>query len=156
MKRLLTPASIFSTSPRVLSPSGHLRRYALLGLLALGLTGAPRWAQAQHTHPVSVESADAESIRVRVKNPAQKAGQVQVISLRSGKMLYEEAYNTSAYGHRFSFQGMPAGRYALLLKVGARQYRYVLEVQPDATGSAVAVRTVKARMPKLALASVGL
>jgi hypothetical protein len=42
------------------------------------------------------------------------------------------------------------------MNVGARAFRYTLEVQPDAHRQSVVVRQVKARLPRLALASSGL
>lgn len=156
MKRF-APA-LFSSRATSLASSvrRHLGRFTFVSLLAFGLAGAASPAQAQQASPVSIESPDAESIRVRIANPASQPGRIQVMRLRNGHVLFEEAYSSATYGHRFNFSKLPAGRYAVLMNVGARYFRYTLEVQPDASKKSVVVRNVKARLPRLALASAAL
>ncbi|RYU81002.1 hypothetical protein [Hymenobacter persicinus] len=143
----------------VARPTSTLRfaaRTLTLGILLLsGLGTAPR-ALAQHASPVSVTSVDAESIRVRIDNAAGQPGRVQVLNLTSGQVLFDEAYSATAYGHRFNFRQLPAGPYALLLRAAGTQYRYTLQVQDGAAGTSVALRTIKARLPKQALAAADL
>ncbi|WP_303309805.1 hypothetical protein [Hymenobacter sp. BT730] len=157
MKRF-APA-LFSSRASSLASSvrRHLGRFTFVGLLSLGLASAVNPAQAQQASPVSVESTDAESIRVRIFNPASQAGgRVQVVRVRNGHVLFDQAYSAAAYAHRFNFRQLPAGRYVLLMHVGPQYYRYSLEVQPNASSQSVVVRHMKARLPRLSLASAGL
>ncbi|QNH62425.1 hypothetical protein [Hymenobacter sediminicola] len=126
------------------------RSVASAGLL-LGLAAAVA-SPAQHASPVSVTSPDAESIRVRISHAAQQPGRVQVVSLGSGQVLFDEAYDAPAYGHRFNFRALPAGRYALLLHAAGTHYRYTLQVQHGSAGQAVSVRQLKTRGPQQLLA----
>ncbi|TGE21278.1 hypothetical protein E5K00_13370 [Hymenobacter aquaticus] len=136
-----------SAAPRPAFVARLSSRALLLLGLSLGLAAArPAWAQ--QASPIRVEAADAESIRLRVDNSALLPGRVQVQSLTTGQVLFDEAYSGPAYGKRFNFRGLPAGRYALLLRTGATQHRYLLQVQSGPTGEAVAVRTIKTRLPK--------
>ncbi|MBD2717123.1 hypothetical protein KBK19_18920 [Microvirga sp. STR05] len=141
----------FSLAVSAAAPRPLTRSVALAGLLlALAATASP--AQAQHASPVSVTSPDAESIRVRINQAARQPGRVQVVSLGSGQVLFDEAYDAPAYGHRFNFRTLPAGRYALLLHAASTHYRYTLQVQPGPTGQTVAVRQLKVREPQQLLA----
>ncbi|MGI4874990.1 MAG: hypothetical protein ACRYFX_27865 [Janthinobacterium lividum] len=110
----------------------------LLTLAGVSLAGP---ALAQTTPPpVRVTQAASQSLRVRIDNPRQLRGTVQVLRLANGQPLFEESYTAAAYGHRFDFDGVPAGRYALLLKVGSDRYRYVVQVAPQAQGSTMTLR----------------
>lgn len=134
-------ALVSGVAPRVLA-----RSFALAGLL---LALAARPAAAQSAGPVTVTSPSAECIRVRIDNAARQPGRVQVVSLSSGQVLFDETYDAPAYGNRFNFRGLAAGRYALLLYAAGTQYRYILQVRPGLVGQTVAVRHLKARGPQL-------
>ncbi|AYA37859.1 hypothetical protein D3Y59_12885 [Hymenobacter oligotrophus] len=125
---------------------GSYASRVLLGLLALGGALAASPVQALPGQPVSVERVDEVSFRVRISNPGLQPGQVQVVSLSSGKTLFSETYADATYGHRFNFGVLPAGRYALVVKAGAQQYRYTL--QAAGKQRAVAMRSIKVRMGK--------
>lgn len=127
------------------------RSFALAGLL-LGLATAARPASAQHAAPITITSPNAESIRIRIDNATQQPGRVQVVSLSSGQVLFNETYDAPAYGKRLNFRGLAAGRYALLLYTAGTQYRYTLQVQSGPAGQTVSVRHLKARGPQLLLA----
>jgi len=126
------------------------RSLALAGV-GLGLAAAHP-AQAQQTASVTISSPDAESIRVRIDNATGQPGRVQVLSLGSGQVLFNQAYDAPAYGHRFNFRTLPTGRYLLLLHAAGTEYRYTLQVQRGPAGPAVSVHHLKARGPQLLLA----
>jgi hypothetical protein len=125
-----------------------LARLALPGLLLLGLT-----AQARPDDPVTVTTPDAEHVRVRIAAPTGQRGRVQVRRLSSGQVLFDEAYAAPAYGHRFSFRDLPAGRYALLVQAGGRRYRYTFRLQQGPAGPVVTLRTLRTRGPELLAAA---
>ncbi|UYZ58247.1 hypothetical protein [Hymenobacter latericus] len=137
----------------VAAPGSRASR-VLLGLLALGGVLAASPVQAMPGQPVSLERVDEVSLRVRISNPAQQLGQVQVVSLVSGKTIFSETYSEQAYGHRFNFSVLPAGRYAIVVKAGEQQYRYTLQLQAAGKQRAVAMRSIKVRLGKAAAASL--
>ena len=151
MKRFLYPA--YSVAQALSAPYSVLlfgKRLCVSALLGLVLTG-PALASAPDgtpVAPVQVQSADEHSIRVRISNPAQQAGQVQVMRQGNGQVLFKEAYATTAYGHRFDFRNVSAGRYILLITMGPQQYRYVVQVQTTNQQPTVAIRAIKVRLPK--------
>ncbi|MCA8832466.1 carboxypeptidase-like regulatory domain-containing protein [Hymenobacter pini] len=124
-----------------------------LALAGVGLAlAAAQPAQAQQASPVTLSSPDPESIRVRIDNATGQPGRVQVVSLNTGRVLFHETYAGPAYGHRFNFRALPAGRYRLLLQAAGTEYRYTVQVQPGSTGQAVVVRQQKTRGAQLLLA----
>jgi hypothetical protein len=125
-----------------------LRAAALLSVLTVGS------AAAQVNDPVTVQQVNPTSLRVRIENSSAPAGQVQVVSLVSGNVLFDESYEGAAYGHRFDFRELKPGRYALLMKTGGEQHRYLIQVQQDKAQKSVAVRTVKRVLPEAATASL--
>lgn len=150
MKRSLSSASPLA---QVIDFSGRFlqfgKRASLSALLGLGLSGAALAGTAAGTpQPVLVQAADQHSIRVRISNPAQQLGQVQVMRQGSGQRLFSEAYSAAEYGHRFDFRQLSAGRYVLLVMVGPQQYRYVVQVQTTYNQPTVAIRAIKVRLPK--------
>ncbi|KUG05849.1 hypothetical protein [Solirubrum puertoriconensis] len=153
LRRQLPTASA-ATAARA---AGAYASRMLLGLLTLGgaLAAAPvQAAPGQSVQPVALERVDAVSFRVRISNPAAQQGQVQVLSLASGKTLFSENYAAPAYGHRFNFGVLPAGRYAIVVKAGEQQYRYTLQLQADGQYRTVAMRSMRARLGKASLGSL--
>jgi hypothetical protein len=128
MKRFLAPAFLLAT----------------LALPFATQAGTP--VETPATQPVSVQALDAQNIRVRIDNPAQLNGRVQVVRLVNGQTLFDESFAATPYGHRFNFRDLPAGRYALTMTVGAQLYRYTMEVACN--GQPVAIRAIKVRLPK--------
>ncbi|MBG8556391.1 cupredoxin domain-containing protein [Hymenobacter guriensis] len=128
-------------------------RYALPRLLALGAFSFPHATQAQQETPVTLETPTAETVRIRIQNPAQQRGSVQVVSVQTGQLLFKEQYAAPAYGHRFDFRNLAAGRYALVVRVGKDCYRYTVQVAPAAADLPLVVRAVKTRQSKEMLAS---
>ncbi|GAB2944290.1 hypothetical protein GCM10027048_06310 [Hymenobacter coalescens] len=129
-----------------------------VALLTLGVHAAASAAPGVPAPqpPVSVQAIDHESVRVRIANPAQQTSRVQVVRLSSGQVLFDEAHADVAYGHRFNFRHLPAGRYSLLMTVGPQQYRYTMEVQSGGSTPAVAIRSIKVRLPKATAATAAL
>ncbi|MCB2406466.1 hypothetical protein [Hymenobacter lucidus] len=138
---------------RLASAAPFFSRSLALGAVLFGLAGTGQPARAQQASPVSVTSPDAESIRVRIDNVAQLPGRVQVLNLSSGQMLFDESYTAPAYGKRFSFRNLPAGRYALLLKAAGTQYRYVMQVQAGPVGPVLTLRTIRVQGEQLLTAA---
>ena len=132
--RTAQPSAAGTSSPRALAfATAHPFRAALLGLLAVvGSAGA---AQAQQAQPVSSVSPvkaiqpDAQSLSFTVENPAQKRLQLQVLCLDNNKYLVNEGNRLPSYGCQLHFRSLPAGRYAVLLRVGSERYRYTVQVQ---------------------------
>ncbi|TGD77816.1 hypothetical protein [Hymenobacter wooponensis] len=151
MKRFLYPA--FPAAQSLSFPYSILlfgKRLCLSAVLGLGLSGAA-WASGPGgtpSAPVHVQAADEHSIRVRINNPTQQPGKVQVTRQGSGHVLFSEAYAAAAYGHRFDFRNLSAGRYVLLITVGPQQYRYIMQVQTSTQQPTVAIRAIKVRLPK--------
>ncbi|UYZ58248.1 hypothetical protein [Hymenobacter latericus] len=122
---------------------------AVGALLALGGALAAQPARAQNdAQPVTVQKVDDVSFRVRISNPGQQPGRVEIQSLSSGRLLFGQDYAGPAYGHRFSFGNLPAGRYAIVVKADKLQYRYTLRLQANGTQRAVAVRGIRVRLAK--------
>jgi hypothetical protein len=137
--------------PRPVSATG---RILLLGALALGGLSLTTPAQAQQpASPVHLTQLNQASLRLRIANPSQQPSRVEVIHLNTGQPLFTETYKAASYGHRFDFQNLPTGRYALLLKVGSDRYRYTVEVATTAAGSSLAIRELATRQQAPALAS---
>jgi hypothetical protein len=151
MKRFLAPAisvaQSFSVPCSILSFG---KRLCVSALVSLGLSGVALAGTHEGTPaaPVQVQSADQHSIRVRISNPAQQPGQVQVMRQGNGQVLFSEAYAEATYGHRFDFRSLSAGRYVVLITVGPQQYRYVVQVQTINQQPTVAIRAIKVRLPK--------
>jgi hypothetical protein len=147
--------------PQTVSPA--TTRFGATALLGLLLISGASPVRAQETlvasaqQPVSVQQVDATRFRIRVANPELKAGQVQVVSLQTGHTLFAEAYKEQAYGHRFDFRDLRQGRYALVVKQGGRQHRYVIKVQ-DLAGDKrqVALRSVELELPEAGVTAAAL
>lgn len=124
------------------------KRALLSAMLGLGLSGAALAGAGGSPTPVLVQAPDQHSIWVRISNPAQQPGRVQVLRQGTGQPLFSEEYFTPEYGHRFDFRNVSAGRYVVLVTVGPQQYRYVVQVHTTHNQPTVAIRTIKVRLPK--------
>jgi hypothetical protein len=116
--------------------------------VGVSLLSATSPALAQQNPSVQVQQIAVASFRVRITNPATQDGEVQVVSLQSGQVLFSEAYTDKAYGHRFDFRQLPQGRYALRVKQGGERHRYLVKVQNGNGQRTIAIRTVKSRLPE--------
>ncbi|MCC2545394.1 hypothetical protein LJY25_02975 [Hymenobacter sp. BT175] len=110
-------------------------RTALRTLVVLaGFVGTfaarPALAQVgQQPQPVAVEKMDETSFRVRISNPQQKAGTLEIVNLANGRTLFKEGYTGVVHGHKFNFRDMQDGKYAVVVKVGKEKFRYELQLQ---------------------------
>jgi hypothetical protein len=123
-----------TTSPRtnVAASAPYLRALLLGGLAVLGSVGS---AFAQDGTSVKVKQADAQALYMTVENPTQQRMQLQVVALDKHTDLVNEVNHKASYGTQLHFNGMPAGQYAVLLRVGRERYRYNVQVtnQPQTT-----------------------
>ncbi|MDO7852836.1 hypothetical protein [Hymenobacter convexus] len=134
------------------------RAFAIGALVLLGAAVTqPAQAQTLATEPVQVTQPDAESLRVRISNPAQQKASMQVIDLNTNQTLLNETYRTPAYGTRLKFNGLPTGRYVVQCRVGASRYRYTVDVDARQVGStSIAVRETATRRVESGLATAAL
>jgi hypothetical protein len=100
--------------------------------------GSP--ALAQDGQPVSLTQVAPASLRLRVANPNQASGYVQVVRLSTQQPLFTETYSVPAYGQRFDFDRAPSGRYQVELQVGPARYHYSVCVRTHAGRSTARVR----------------
>lgn len=127
-----------------------------LALLGAGLA-CPAQAQTPATEPVQVTQPNAESLRVRISNPARQKASMQVIHLNTSQTLLNETYRTPAYGTLLKFNGLPTGRYAVLCRVGANRYRYTVDVDARHPGAtSIAVRETTTHRVESGLATAAL
>ncbi|GAB3300232.1 hypothetical protein ACFQT0_29465 [Hymenobacter humi] len=106
--------------------ASSFRALLLGGLVALGCAGS---ASAQEVPSVKAQQPNAQSLWMTVDNPAQQRMQLKVVSLDNNNCLVNEVNYQPSYGSKLSFQNVPAGRYAVLLRVGREKYRYNVQVQ---------------------------
>lgn len=129
-----------------LAPFAVLRRAALSATLLCATLAVP--AAAQQASPrTGVQQLPDFTYRVWASNPAVQRGQVQVVDLGSGRVLYEERSSAVSFGGRFDVSQLPDGHYAFVVKVGSQQFRYALNLRTAATRSAeLRADTVRARL----------
>ncbi|MDO7854768.1 hypothetical protein [Hymenobacter convexus] len=125
-----------TTTSRVAASAPYLRALLLGGLAVLGCAGS---ALAQDAPSVKAKQANAQGLWLTVENPAQQRMQLQVVSLAHNDCLVNEVNRRASYGSQLNFKGMPAGQYAVLLRVGREQYRYNVAVQ-DKAETTISVR----------------
>ena len=123
MKTSLTSRPAATTQTRT---APYLRALLLGGLAIVGSAGA---ALAQSAPSVTARQADAQGLWLTVENPAQQRLQMQVVSQAQHVCLVNEVNHLTSYGSKLNFKGMPAGQYAVLLRVGRERYRYSVDVQ---------------------------
>lgn len=124
---------------RLARRSGPVLRIMLL-VAAFGLRAAAP-ARAQAPTGVQMTQPDASSLRLRFDNPTRRPAYLTVVHLNNGEAILNETHREAAYATRLKFDRLPAGTYAVLLRVGRDRYRYAVQVAADAAGNpAVAVR----------------
>ncbi|MBF9222769.1 hypothetical protein [Hymenobacter ruricola] len=109
--------------------SAPVLRALLLGGLAV--LGTAATALAQDAPSVKAKQADAQGLFLTVENPTRKLMQVKVVSLAKYACLTNEVNHKASYGSQLNFKGVPAGQYAVLVRVGRERYRYNVQVQND-------------------------
>ncbi|WP_201978947.1 hypothetical protein [Hymenobacter rubidus] len=131
------------------SSTSALRTMLLGGLAVLGSAGS---ALAQDAPSVKAK-ADAQSLALTVENPQQERMHVQVICLDKYACLLNEVNRKPSYGTKLNFDGVPAGQYAVVLRVGHERYRYTVQVQAKAA-TTISVRELAPATPAI-VASAG-
>lgn len=132
--------SLSFLQPIAASASTATRAFSLRTLLlaGLGLAGSVGTACAQHISSVQTKQGDAQALYLTVDNPALQRMQVQVVSLDTHTRILNEVNHKPSYGMKLHFKGMPAGPYAVLLRVGRERYRYNVQVA-DQTQTTISV-----------------
>jgi hypothetical protein len=120
---------------RIAAPAPYLRALVLAGLGMLGSMGA---ASAQNISSVETKQGDAQALYLTVNNPALQRMQIQVVSLDNHTRIINQVNHEASYGMQLHFKGMPAGPYAVLLRVGRERYRYNVQVA-DQTQTTISV-----------------
>jgi hypothetical protein len=104
-----------------------LARPLLLGA-GLGLSGLAA-AQSPRSQPVAIDQVADFVYLVRVSNPAQLPGQLQVIRSSDGEILYYGPVSRRAvFGGKLNIRGLSDGQYTFLIKVGKETHRYSLDL----------------------------
>lgn len=127
-------------------------RLAVLGLVAgFGLAASP--AYAQQAQKVQTKS-EAETLLMTVNNPTQERVQVKVVQLSSSTCLSNVINHESSYGTKLCFAKLPAGEYAVLLRVGRERYHYAVQVK--AQNSTISVRELNGQATDKAVTTAAL
>ena len=103
------------------------RRAALLGVLAV--LGSAGTALAQDAPSVKAKQGDAQSLAMTIENPGRQQLELRVVALGTNTCLVKEVNTLPSYGTQLHFRNLPAGRYAVLLRVGQERYRYNVQVE---------------------------
>ena len=134
---------------------GRALRLSLRVLPCVVLFASP--ALAQEPAAVQMTQPDAASLRLRFDNPSRRPAYLSVVNLYSGATILAETHREPAYGTRLLFDKLPAGSYAVSLRVGRNRYRYAVQIAPDATGKlTVAVRETTTHRVESGLATARL
>ena len=97
-------------------------------LMSLLLTGMARSSTAQQPagQPVYVEQTADCVYLVRVSNPAQLPGRLQLVRTTDGAVLYEKASAAPAFGEKLNVGSLADGQYAVVVKLGHATHRFAL------------------------------
>lgn len=140
----------FRTANTSATVSQRSFRLAVLGMVAgLGLA-ATSPAYAQQGQKVQTKS-EAENLLMTVSNPAQERVQVKVMQLSSQTCLSNVINHDASYGTKLCFAKLPAGEYAVMLRVGRERYQYAVQVK--AQNSTISVRELNTEATDKAVAS---
>ncbi|SFQ21713.1 hypothetical protein [Hymenobacter arizonensis] len=132
MKTSLTPRpaqslagiSLQSRAQAMLAAS--FLRPALLG--ALVVLSSAGTALAQDVPSVKAKQTDGHNLAMTIENPARQQMQLRVVALSTNTCLVKEVNTEPSYGTNLNFNQLPAGKYAVLLRVGQERYRYTVQV----------------------------
>ncbi|WP_210515472.1 hypothetical protein [Hymenobacter terricola] len=160
MKRFLTSRptqSLAAATANHRSQTTAIKRRVRTGLVGTAvMLGAVAWsspAQAQQARPVHAKQGDAESLWLTIENPVQERMQVRVMQLSSNICLSAEVNHQPSYGCKLNFGKLPAGEYAVVLRVGHERYRYAVQVQAQSPRSTISVRNLDSQPVEKVLAS---
>lgn len=124
-----------------------LRRAALVVASATGAALATPVQAQQAGAPAGVQQVSDFAYRVWASNPTAQPGQVQLVELSTGRVLYEERTKAVSFGQKFDVSQLPDGRYAFVVNVGPRKFSYSLNLRTAAVRSAeLRADTVRARV----------
>jgi hypothetical protein len=123
-----------------------LRALLFGGLAAVATAGS---AQAQDAPVVKAKQANAQGLFLTVENPTKQLMQMKVVSLAKYSCLVNEVNHDASYGSQLNFKGLPAGQYAVLLRVGRERYRYNVDVQNDKQTSISVRELTAAKTPEM-------
>ena len=127
-------------------------RFLILGMAVFGVARV----QAQQPQlPVQLTQPDASSLRLRFENPAQLPARLQVVHLDNDNVGLNQIHREPAYGTRLKFDTLPAGRYAVLLRLGRDRYRYTVQVQARPQGPTLTIVETTTHRVETVLASAG-
>ncbi|MBO2012565.1 hypothetical protein [Hymenobacter negativus] len=143
----------FRTAQTSATFSQRTIRRAVLGLVAGFGLAASSPAQAQQAQSVHTKT-DSANLMMTVENPSQQRMQVQVVQMSSQTCLSNEINHQSSYGTKLNFASLPAGEYAVLVRVGRERYRYAVQVQ--AQNATISVREQNNQTGDKAVASAAL
>ena len=152
MKTSLTSrptAATLNHPAQTLASAPYLRALLLSGLAIVGSAGT---ILAQDAPSVKAKQADAQGLWLSVENPMRQRMQMQVVSLAQRVCLVNEVNHRAAYGSKLNFGGVPAGQYAVLLRVGREQYRYSVDVQGKAQTTISVRELTPAKSPEVVAA----
>ncbi|MCI1189004.1 hypothetical protein MON38_16395 [Hymenobacter sp. DH14] len=153
----LRPATL---APENLAASRSNRRIvpALRLSLLTAIFGVISTAAAQTQQPaVQMSQPDASSLRLRFDNPTMRPVYLAVLNLNNGELVLSEIHREAAYGTRLLFDKLPAGSYAVSLRVGRDRYRYAVQVAANAAGKpTIAVRETTTHRVESGLATARL
>ncbi|MCC3156220.1 hypothetical protein LJ737_03175 [Hymenobacter sp. 15J16-1T3B] len=112
-----------------------LQTAALMSLLLIGTERAAT-AQEPAGQPVSLDQVADCVYLVRVSNPAQVPGRLQLVRATDGAVLYEQASTAAAFGQKLNVSHLADGRYAVVVKLGPATHRFALDLHTTQTRSA--------------------
>lgn len=112
-----------------------LQAAALMSLLVLG-AGRPSTAQQPAGQPVCVDQLAECVYLVRVSNPAQLAGHLQLVRTTDGAVLYDKSSAAASFGERLNVSHLADGQYAVVVKLGRATHRFALALRTTHTRQA--------------------
>ncbi|TLM87883.1 hypothetical protein [Hymenobacter jeollabukensis] len=112
-----------------------LQTAALMTLLLIG-TGRAATAQEPTAQPVCLDQVAECVYLVRVSNPAQLPGRLQLVRATDGAVLYEQASTAPAFGQKLNVGQLTDGRYAVVVQLGSATHRFALDLHTTQTRSA--------------------
>ena len=151
MKTSLNLRPVSTIKSAVAQAFASRRALLLSGVALLASIGA---AQAQSAPVVTAKQGDAQGLWLTVENPTQQRMQMQVMSLAHNVCLVNEVNRRASYGSKLNFKGVPAGQYAVLLRVGQERYRYSVDVQNQAQTTISVRELTPAKSPEAVAAVV--
>ena len=124
-------------------------RASLVAAFVSLVAAAPVQAQ-QAAAPGTLTQTAASSFRLHVANPGQERTHIEVLQSSNGQSLFSENTSAPAYGHRFDFNNLPAGSYAVVVRIGKATQQYNVLVSSANGGICRLAAPVVSAAPALA------